>query len=144
MALSGPSDEQALQFCIMLSAGLPAEHAILYFVESDDPGLISLTLAKWMRSRSVAKAQESLLGKKWQDMTLDEKCDTALNQQYASMAYLCYATNYVTAGAAEKGKLDTARAALEARKAGTAGKVDPIWAFIEDFKQKEKRKSLLA
>ena len=128
----------------MLQAGLPAEHAILYFVESDDAGLVALTLSKWLRSRSVAKAQESLLGKKWQDMTLDEKCNVALDQQYASMAYLCFSTNYVTAGAAEKGKLDTARTALEARKAGTSGKVDPIWAFIDEYKQKEKRKALLA
>jgi hypothetical protein len=144
VSIANPTEEQALQFCIMLQAGLPAEHAILYFVESDDRGLIELTLSKWTRSRAVAKAQERLLGKKWQDMSLDEKCNLALDQQYASMAYLCYSTNYVTAGAAEKGKLDTARTALEARKAGTSGKVDPIWQFIEDFKQKEKRKALIS
>lgn len=130
-----------MQFCIMLQAGLPAEHAILYFAQTEDPGEIALMLAKWLRSRAVQEAQRSLLGKSWQDMSTEEMCDLALEQSYRSMAYLLFTTNYVTANQGEKGKIDTARVALEARKAGTAGKVDPLYQFIEDYK-KEKAKKL--
>jgi hypothetical protein len=137
-----PTEEQALQFCIMLRAGLPAEHAILYFCDSDDAQVIALTLSKWLRSKAVSKAQTKLLGKNWEDLSIDEMCDAALDQQYRSMAYLMFSTNYVTANQGEKSKLDSARTALEARKAGTAGKVDPIWAFIEDFKREKARKSI--
>lgn len=142
MSATLPTNEQALQFCIMLQAGLPAEHAILYFVESNDPGEIALILSRWLRSKAVTTAQRTLLGKTWQEMTTDEMCDTALDQSYRSMAYLLFTTNYTSANQGEKGKIDTARAALEQRKAGTAGKVDPIWAFIEDFKKEKARKAI--
>lgn len=143
MAVSGPSKEQALQFAILLQAGLPAEHAILYFAESDDPGEIALLLSKWTRSRTVAEAQRSLLGKNWQEMTTEEMCDVALDQSYRSMAYLLWTTNYVTANQGEKAKIDTARTALEAKKAGTAGKIDPLFAFIEEFKREKARKAAI-
>jgi hypothetical protein len=140
LALSGPSKDQAIQFAVLLQAGLPAEHAILYFAETDDPGEVALILGKWLRSRALAEAQRTLLGKSWQDMTTEEMCDVALEQSYRSMAYLLFTTNYVTANAGEKGKIDTARAAIEAKKAGTAGKIDPLWQFIEDFKRDRAKK----
>jgi hypothetical protein len=128
----------------MLQAGLPAEHAILYFAQTEDPGEIALLLSKWLRSRNVQEAQRSLLGKSWQDMSTEEMCNLALEQSYRSMAYLLFTTNYVTANQGEKGKIDTARVALEARKAGTAGKVDPLYQFIEDYKKEKARKQLIA
>lgn len=134
MALSGPSDEQAMQFAIMLQAGLPAEQAILYFADTDDPATIHLMLQKWTRSRAVATAQKALLGKSWQEMSLEEKIDTALNQHYASLAFLLFSTNYVSAGQSEKNKLDSARQALEAKKAGTAGKGDVLSTFFDDVR----------
>jgi hypothetical protein len=135
-----PSDEQAIEFCVLLKAGVPAEHAILYFVATEDPQELNQTLAKWLRSRAVSKAQQTLLGKRWQDMSLEEQCNAALEQTYASLAYMLFSTNYTTANAGEKSKLDSARTALEARKAGTAGKIDPLWQFIEDFKRDRVRK----
>lgn len=132
--LSGPSDEQALQFAIMLQAGLPAEQAILYFTESDDPATVHLMLQKWTRSRAVQSAQKTLLGKSWQEMSLDEKIDTALNQHYAALAFLLFSTNYVNANQGEKAKLDSARGALEAKKAGVAGKGDALSMFFDDVK----------
>jgi hypothetical protein len=137
-----PTEEQALQFVIMLQAGLPAEHAILYFLDTDDTATIALTLRKWQRSHAVSKAQRKLLGKSWQEMSLDEKCEAALDQAYAGQAYFLFSTNYTSANQAEKAKLDTARQSLEQRKAGTAGKVDPIWAFIDDYKKEKARKAV--
>lgn len=131
---TGPSDDQALQFAIMLGAGLPAEQAILYFTESDDPATVHLMLQKWTRARNVQTAQKTLLGKSWQEMSLDEKIDTALNQHYAALAFLLFSTNYVSASSTEKGKLDSARTALEAKKAGVAGKGDALSMFFDDVK----------
>lgn len=136
-----PSDEQAMEFCILLHAGLPAEHAILYFADTDDPQTLGLMLAKWQRSAKVSKAQRVLLGKDWREMSLEEKCDTALDQTYAGMAYMLFSTHYMTANPTEKAKLDSARQSLESRKAGTAGKMDPLFQFIEDFKRDKARKA---
>lgn len=129
-----PSDEQAMQFAIMLSAGLPAEQAIQYFIETNDPAELALVLSKWQRSRSVQRAQVKLLGKSWQEMSLDEKIEAGLNQQYANLAYLCWSVNYVTAGDREKSKLDAAIKMLEAKKAGVAGQGDALSVFLSDVK----------
>lgn len=129
-----PDDEQARAFCVMLSAGLPAETAILYFTDSDDPAQITFLVKKWLRSRAVQKAQKDLSGKSWQDMSMEERIEAGLNQQYNNLAYLCYSTNYITASDKEKAKLDTARTALEAKKAGTSGTLDPMSRFFEDVK----------
>jgi hypothetical protein len=128
-----PSEDQAKQFCIMLQAGLPASQAILYFTETSDPGELAGTLKAWMRSRVVRKAQQELMGKSWQQMSLEERIKTALDQHYAGLAYLLFSTNYVEAGSVEKGKLDSARVALEAKMAGTAGKTDALSQFFADI-----------
>lgn len=129
-----PTDEEAMQFCIMLQAGLPADQAILYFAQSDDPGEIAEQLRKWQRSRAVQKAQTALMGKAWQDMTLEEKIENGLNYHYASLAYLLFSTNYCSVGSADKAKLDSARQSLEAKRAGTAGQGDPLSRFMDDFR----------
>jgi hypothetical protein len=129
-----PSDEQAFQFALMLHHGLPPESAILYFVETEDPKELALLLSKWTTSRKVATAQRQLLGKDWTQMSLDEAIDTALNQHYRSLAFLLWSVNYTSANQGEKAKLDSARTALEAKKAGTAGKVDALSSFYEDVK----------
>lgn len=130
---SVPSSEQALQFCIMLSAGLPAEQAIGYFIEAD-PAEIAVILGKWIRSGAVQAAQRKLLGKAWQEMDLEEKIEAGLNQQYANLAYLCYSVNYVSAGDRDKAKLDAAIKMLEAKRAGTAGQGDALSVFLTDIK----------
>lgn len=129
-----PSDDQAMQFAVMLSAGLPAEHALSYFVETSDMAEFALILQKWQRAKNVQKAQQILEGKSWQEMNLEEKIESALNQHYASLAYLLRTTNYVIAGQIDKVKLDSARTALEAKKAGTAGQTDSLSMFLNDIK----------
>ena len=134
VALLTPTDEQAFQFALMLHHGLPAESAITYFVETEDPKELALMLSKWTTSKKVAAAQKVLIGKDWTELTLDESIDVALNQHYRSLAFLLYSTNYLSANQGEKAKLDSARAALEAKKAGTAGKVDALSSFYDDVK----------
>lgn len=118
----------------MLQAGLPAEQAILYFTESQDPGEIALILSKWQRSRAVARAQITLMGKSWQEMDLETQIKTSLDRHYASLAYMLYSVNYLSAGAAEKAKLDSARTALEQKIAGTSGKTNALDAFYDDLR----------
>jgi hypothetical protein len=128
-----PNDEQAIQFAIMTEAGLPPENAMLYFTDSDDPAEIMMMVGKWRRSKAYQKAVVRLMGKSWQDMSLDEKIKAGLDFQYASLAYLCKTINYATANQAEKAKLDSARTALEAKLAGVAGKSDPLSQFFDDL-----------
>lgn len=130
----GPSDEQARAFAVMLSAGLPAEQAILYFTDTQDPAQVSEMLRVWTRSRKVQAAQALLMGKSWQEMSLEERIKYALDQHYSALAYLLYSTNYNSVGPQDKAKLDTARVALEQKLAGTAGKGDALSQFFEDFR----------
>jgi hypothetical protein len=128
-----PTEDQAFQFAVMLQAGLPASQAILYFVQSEDPGEIAHTLAKWLKSRAVRTAQTKLTGRAWQEMTLDERCRAALDQHYSGMAWLLFSQHYSEASSLDKGKLDSARMALEAKLAGTAGKQDALSQFFSDI-----------
>lgn len=133
--MTAPTDEQALQFCIMLQAGLPVQQAILYFIDGDiDASDLALMIRRWQRSKAVSKAQARLMGKTWQDMTLDERCRYALDQHYSALAYLLFSTHYADVGSTDKAKLDSARSALEAKLAGTAGKGDALSQFMDDFR----------
>lgn len=128
-----PSDEEAFQFAMLLQAGLPASEAITYFVETSDPAELGETLQKWLRSRAVKRSLLRLLKRPWHEMSLDEKIRHALDFHYASLAYFLFSHNYSEAGQADKAKADTARAALEAKVAGMAGKSDALSRFIEDL-----------
>lgn len=133
-APAGITEDEAYAFVTMLSAGLPPEQAILYFTDEDDPRQIAKLLARFTRSRMVKAAQKKLLGKNWQEMTLEERIENGLNYHYNALAYLLFSTNYSSVGPADKGKLDSARQALEAKKAGTAGQGDALSRFMNDFR----------
>lgn len=128
-----PTSEQALQFAVMLQAGLPPSKAIVYFTEIEDPAELGELLRGWMRSRVVASAMATLMGKSWQDMTLDEQITHARNTHYAQLAYILFSNHYGEVGATDKSKLDTARGALEAFQAGNAGKGDAMSRFFDDI-----------
>lgn len=128
-----PTDDQALQFAVMLQAGLPSSDAIQYFTDSSDPGELANLLNSWLRSRALKRAQVQLMGKAWQDMTLNERINYALDLHYNSLAYFLYSHNYAEVGQSDKAKADTARGALEAKLAGLAGKGDALTRFMEDF-----------
>lgn len=128
-----PDKDQALAFAIMLQAGLPAKDAIIYFSSSDDPTEQAYQLQDWQRSAAVKRAMLSLMGKTWQDMSLEEKRDHALNLHHAQLAYFLFSHHYEDLGSADKQKADTARQVLEAHRAGTLGKEDSLSRFFDDI-----------
>jgi hypothetical protein len=128
-----PSEEQAMQFAIMLQAGLPASEAIIYFADTQDPAELAMVLKVWTQSTAVKRAMAKLMRKPWQELTLVERMETALDQHYNSLAYLLFSVNYIEATATDKQKLDTARQALEQKLAGTAGKASPLDQFFADL-----------
>lgn len=130
----GPDQDQALQFCLMLQSGLPASEAIRYFVPEDDPAELGRILLAWKRSSLVQRQWDRLQGKKWTEMSLDERIRVGLDRNRAGMAYILYSINYSEASPSEKAKLDTARGALEAYVAGNAGKGSPLDDFLADMK----------
>lgn len=128
-----PSNDQALQFVIILQSGVPANQAIGYFTDATDNAEVAHMLAQWMRSKAVRDAQTTLMGKAWQDMTLDEKIHYALNLHYCQLAFTLYSNHYGEVGPADLTKLNTARVALESKLAGTAGKTDALSRFFDDI-----------
>ena len=129
--VGGPSREEALQLATMLAAGAPAQEAIRYFLPEDatevmSTGQVADFLARWMRSKEVERAIVSIQGKDWRDMTAGEKIQFAINKHYTEMAYYLYSRNYVDLSGQEKAKADTCRVALEAKIAGTAGKMTAV------------------
>lgn len=132
--MGSPDKDQALQFAIMLKAGLPASEAILYFADGEtDPREIADMLQVWTRSRAVKAAITQLYGKAWTDMTLEEQMTNARDTHYSQLAYLLFSNHYGEVGPGDQAKLDKARAAIEARLAGTAGKGDALSRFFEDI-----------
>ncbi len=128
-----PTDDQALQFAIMLAAGLPALDALGYFVEYEEPDLLAKTLRIWQKARSTRRAMMSLQKRPWAEMSLDERMEAALSQHYNGLAYMLYTLHYQDSDKETKAKLDEARKAIEARLAGNAGKGDALSRFFDDL-----------
>lgn len=126
--------DTALQFVIMVQAGLPASSAITYFTDSSDQAELHAMLSRWLRSKQVQEAQRTLMGKAWQDMSLREKVDYALESHYAQLAFMLFNNHFSEVGPADLAKMNTARVALEAFKAGTSGKTDALSAFFDDLR----------
>lgn len=129
-----PDDQQAHAFATMLLSGLTAPDAIGYFLDGDeDPVTISELIRKWRRSRRVQAATRALLGKAFHEMSSDEQMSTALKVHYSQLSALLFSSHYAEASAMDKAKLDSARTAIEAKVAGTAGKGDALARFFDDI-----------
>lgn len=129
-----PDDTQATEFAVMLHSGLPPQSAILYFVELDSPEAVAMWSQRWQNCRAVNIATAKLMGGRWQDKTVDEQMDYALTLHYRQLATTLITYNYLDASLPEKGKLDDARKAIEAKKAGTAGQQGALETFYADLK----------
>lgn len=130
-----PSKEEAHQFALMLQSGLPGRDAITYFFPDEgDSQILASALKQWLASPSVKAAIVKLQGKSWQDMTLDERIQTAIDLHYNQLATFLYSHNYCELMGADRQKADICRAALEAKIAGNAGKMGPIESFWSDVK----------
>ena len=132
--MNHPTTDQAMQFCIMINAGLPAMEAIVYFATpEDDSEALAYKLRDWQRSPVTKRAMATLMRKSWTEMSLDERITHALDLHYSGLAYFLFSHNYADLGGPDKAKADTARQALEARMAGTAGKTDALSQFFNDI-----------
>ena len=131
--MAKPTKEQALQFAIMLSSGVPSRVAVTYFLPEDFPeGSVIGLHEEWMKSEAIQQAILQLQGKAWQEMTVEERINLSIEKHYSEMAYYLYANNYVDMVGAAKTKADTCRSALEATRAGLAGKTDAISRVWDD------------
>ena len=126
-----PTSEQAIQFAVMLEAGVPPSDAVLYFLS--EPTDIAVAANKWPRCAAVRKALMSLQSKPWEKMSLEEKMTNALDYHYTTLAYVLRSNHYGEVDQATKSKLDAARVAIESKLAGTAGKTDALTRFFDDL-----------
>src|SRR3990167_2848952 len=138
-----PTKEQAYQFAVMLSSGAPAREAIRYFLPEGEEvltsGQVEQIAARWLADKAVQAAIIGLQGTEGEGMTTEEKLRYAVGKTYVEMAYFLYSRNYVELSGPERTKADTCRSALEAKLAGTAGKlsaVEQFWADVTSGKGK--------
>lgn len=130
-----PSKEQARHFALMLNAGMPAIDAIGYFLPEDEllADEAPKVLARWLKSPLVQSAIVTLQGAPWQSMTPEARVKFAIDKHYNELAYFLYSHNYAEISGADKLKADTCRSVLEAKLAGTSGKLNAIDAFYADL-----------
>lgn len=132
---SRPTKDDALSLALMLGAGMPSADAIRYFFPPDeDPARLQFEHERWMRSDAVQRALLQVMGKAWQEMSLEERIKFAVDKHYAEMAYFLYAHNYGELVGADKQKADTCRQSLEAKLAGSAGKMNALSTWFEDVR----------
>jgi hypothetical protein len=132
-----PTKDQAEQFALMLSVGLPPNEAILYFIpeeDASDPSLVVAYRDRWLSSPQVRAELNRLQGGSWEAMPLQARIQTALDKHYAEKAYFLYSHNYSELSGAELSKAQEARKVLEAKMAGTSGKVDALSQFLDDLR----------
>ena len=127
-----PTLEEAHEFAVMLTSGMPPGHAIQYFTTIDAPAELIVLAELWSRSKEVQAAILKLQKKPWQDMGLEEKIKFSIDKHYTEMAYFLYSTNYSMLNGADRQKSDTCRQSLEAKLAGMAGKMDALSRFWDD------------
>ena len=133
--MGGPSKEEAYQFALMLKSGMPSNEAIRYFLPEDiDPQELILSHRVWVKSKLVEAASLAFQGKRWEDMSLDERIQLAIDKTYTEAAYFLYSHNYAQLMGADRQKADICRQTLEAKLAGTSGKMGPLETFWSDIK----------
>lgn len=122
----------------MILSGVPPEDALRYFLD-EDVVVDSLTLTQWakvwQKSRLVLAALVGLQGGDWATLSPQQRIQLALDKTYNEMAYLLYTRNYAAESNPNvKQKMDTCRTSLEAKLAGTAGKLNSLEEFFADLK----------
>jgi hypothetical protein len=133
-----PTKADARNFALMIQTGFPSKDAIRYFFpDVDDPAFLVRAHNKWIKASVVQGAIKELQGgKEWQDLSLEEQIDLSIKKHYSELAYFLYSTNYASlTSPAERQKADTCRQALEAKIAGTSGKLDPAMQWLDDVRR---------
>jgi hypothetical protein len=124
---------QSEAFAQMLLSGVSPAQAVLYFFPEGHPQSELESAAKWWPTRkSVTAAMEKLQGKKWLEMTVEERAKLSLDKDYSESAFLLMSRSYADADVSNTKKLDTCREMLEKKLAGAAGNDDPLVRFYQD------------
>ncbi len=128
-----PTKETAMQFALMMDAGMPAVEAIRYFAPPDTlQGDMPDLARRWQSDPLVDQAVLTIQGKEWQEMTPMEKIQFAIDKHYTEMAYFLYSRNYVELVSSDQMKADICRKTLEAKLAGTSGALSGLDQFFSD------------
>jgi hypothetical protein len=105
--------ELAVQFVKILSAGVPAGDALVYFAPEHYGGLSDEQLAKWLRDWTtddlVIRALNSINGGAWEDLDKDRRIEIGLDKAMASLAYFLYTHDYATCEGNDLKRHDAAR-----------------------------------
>ncbi len=141
MAAILPTKEQAQQFALMLTTGIPPAEAMRYFLPDEAlPDVVVEMAERWARCADVRAAIIALNDDKaWSELTPEERIKKALEKHYNEMAFFLYSTNYIDLDGAKKQKADSCRSALETKLAGMAGKMDALSSFYMDMVEKAER-----
>ena len=131
----GPSPDQALQLALMVTSGMPMADAIRYFIPADMlPENLTGFVQLWEKSKVYAQALLTLMGAPWHKMAPEQRWKYALEKQYMEMAYFLSSHNHGELKGQAKQKAHTCRLALEAKLAGTAGKLNALEQFYDDVR----------
>ena len=129
----------ALQFALILSSGVPQLEAAQYVRPDLEGQDLKFELTHLLKDPNVSAAILHIQGKPWQEMSLSDRIQFAINKNYTEMAYFLYANNYNDLQGADRTKADVCRATLEAKLAGMAGKMgalESFWADVQSGKVK--------
>jgi len=128
-----PTKDQAHQFALISSSGMPHAEVIRYFYpdEENQTNLRAL-LQMWLKSKVVQEAILAIQGKAWQEMSLEERIKYSVDKHYSELAYYLYSNNYAELEGTARQKADTCRQTLETKLAGMAGKLDAVTSFWAD------------
>ena len=135
MRIDPPSELHAKQFALLLHAGVPPTEAIQLFLDFKDAAELNAALQVWSRANLVRGALRDLRGKAWEKMTTEEMIEEGLEQHYRQLAFTLDNLHYFEVSASDRQKLDAARTALEAKKAGTAGAGNGLDEFMNLLRQ---------
>lgn len=135
------TSSEATVFAALLHSGVPMATVVKMFLqkgEKEDEARAAWSVQEAVR-KAIAKLDD---GKAWFEWTDKERHERALARHYNSLAYYLWSTNYPELAGEARAKADTARQALEAKIAGTAGQNDPVTEFYKEvvaaFKAKKK------
>jgi len=123
----------------MLAAGMPLEDIVGLQFPDAGPGDRATHMGNWLRAKVLQEAIKELQGADWQNLSQEERWKRALDKHYSELAYLLYSRNYLQLHGLDKTKADTARAVLESKLAGEAGKLndlDRFWLRIKEQSEK--------
>lgn len=126
--------EEAMKFAILTQKGVPQADALAYIFQEWTIEQCREALPRFRRLEIVRRACLALESKPWEEMSLEEVTDLALEKTRREAAYYLTANNYAELGGAARTKADACRQLLETWRAGMAGKHNELTQFFDDLK----------